>query len=382
MSTDKWYNQPNIVRQPEPEPQQPLVINGVLLDCKTLPFTPEKDEVIYVNGTDDPTIDRFVSENLDAIVAAFKAHNFRFIYLPEQGNRLASDEAMWHYLRPDGTPHLSCQPQSLPNDYMLRFMAHPENRDKVCRPALLRLICRHDNTWMYSRYELRADTLRDISIDQLAHIVATKSARVAIFYSPRNFRDADEDFDEEIEWLMRDVRHRINKLRQAGVSDVILASLLEPQPEVKLSQLRITADHRIFLTDYDNTEIEMTPLVKAVFFLFLRHPEGIRIKNLIDCQDELWIIYGILKGRYDYPINDIPETVSFEVEEFLAGPPKNITDLCDPTCNSINEKCARIKEAFLLRFHESIANRYFITGERGELKRITLPRDLVVWETK
>jgi hypothetical protein len=48
--------------------------------------------------------------------------------------------------------------------------------------------------------------------------------------------------------------------------------------------------------------------------------------------------------------------------------------------NSINEKCARIRSAFIREFDESLAKNYFVTGERGEPKKISLPRDLVVWE--
>ena len=48
--------------------------------------------------------------------------------------------------------------------------------------------------------------------------------------------------------------------------------------------------------------------------------------------------------------------------------------------NSINEKCARIRAAFVNKFDEHLAKNYYITGNRGGVKKITLPRDLVVWE--
>ena len=49
--------------------------------------------------------------------------------------------------------------------------------------------------------------------------------------------------------------------------------------------------------------------------------------------------------------------------------------------NSINEKCARIRGAFVGQFDNHIAKHYYIDGLRGEPKRIALPRELVVWET-
>ena len=48
--------------------------------------------------------------------------------------------------------------------------------------------------------------------------------------------------------------------------------------------------------------------------------------------------------------------------------------------NSINEKCARIRGAFISQFDESLAKHYYINGKRGEVKKIALPHDLVIWE--
>ena len=59
---------------------------------------------------------------------------------------------------------------------------------------------------------------------------------------------------------------------------------------------------------------------------------------------------------------------------------QSIEDVTNPLLNSINEKCARIRSAFVKEFDESLAKNYFVAGERGEAKKIALPRDLVIWE--
>lgn len=46
----------------------------------------------------------------------------------------------------------------------------------------------------------------------------------------------------------------------------------------------------------------------------------------------------------------------------------------------VNEKCARIRGAFVGQFDDHMARHYYIDGLRGEAKRISLPRNLVVWE--
>ena len=108
----------------------------------------------------------------------------------------------------------------------------------------------------------------------------------------------------------------------------------------------------------------MTPLPKAVFFLFLKHPEGIVFKCLPDYGEELMDLYKRIKG----PLFN-PQTAR-----------KSVEDVTDPFKNSINENCARVRAAFVNEFEDHIAHHYYIDGERGEAKTIPLPRDLVEWE--
>lgn len=104
-------------------------------------------------------------------------------------------------------------------------------------------------------------------------------------------------------------------------------------------------------------------LVKAVYFLFLKNPEGIVFKELGDYREELLGIYKALK-----PMGLSKRTI------------QSIEDVTNPLLNSINEKCARIRSAFVKEFDEGLAKNYFVTGERGKPKKISLPRELVVWE--
>ena len=131
----------------------------------------------------------------------------------------------------------------------------------------------------------------------------------------------------------------------------------------KLSRLVITKDMRIMLPDYNNMEIKMEPINKAVFLLFLRHPEGIIFKHLPNYKKKLAAIYQKIKplGLNDRALH-------------------SIEDVTNPFLNSINEKCARIRGSFVSQFDDSLARHYYIYGMRGEPKKIDLPRDLVIWE--
>ena len=173
--------------------------------------------------------------------------------------------------------------------------------------------------------------------------------------------EADKAFTYESRQLVKEVMERIAKLRELGISVAVLEQLIHQ--EEKLSRLVITKDYDIYLPDYHNMEIKMAPLSKAVFFLFLRHPEGIIFKHLPDYHDELLGIYSQLKDGMISPAHR-----------------KSIDDITNPFNNSINEKCARIREAFVSKFDERLANHYCVDGPRGEAKKIDLPRDLVTWQ--
>jgi len=170
---------------------------------------------------------------------------------------------------------------------------------------------------------------------------------VALFFWERKNREKAEQGNNPIP--------SNNSLKVDMVEDI--------HPDDRLSRLVITKDFRLLLPDYNHMEIKMEPLTKAVYLLFLNHPEGIVFKDLPSYRNELAEIYGKLR----------PGGLS---ERAL----QSIEDVTNPLLNSINEKCARIRSAFIKEFDEGLAKDYLVTGERGEAKKITLPRNLVIWE--
>ena len=123
--------------------------------------------------------------------------------------------------------------------------------------------------------------------------------------------------------------------------------------QIKFSRITITKDCMVLLTDYDNKEVKME----------LNHPEGIAFKYLPDYRKELAEIYQKIK-----PLG--------MTERVL----RSIEDVTNPLLNSINEKCSRVRAAFVAEVDPSLADQYYIVGKSGEAKKITLPRDLVIWE--
>ena len=156
-------------------------------------------------------------------------------------------------------------------------------------------------------------------------------------------------------------------LKAIGVS--VLEQLRIEAAREKLSRLVITEDYRFVLADY-NKEVELQPVHKAVYLLFLNHPEGIEFKRLADHRQELLDLYMKTARWMDKE----------KIEE-------SVDKLVNPLDNAINEKCSRIKKVFLDLMDEYRANYYIISSHTQKhiagrvwyerLKVITLPRELV-----
>ena len=163
--------------------------------------------------------------------------------------------------------------------------------------------------------------------------------------------------------LLDEVREKVRKLRAYGIIDADIEAAL-PEEEL-LPELIITKDYKIVIGGNDPQEVEMEPLVKTIYLLFLSHPEGIVLKCLPDYQKEIKNIYLMLK----------PQGLSDRIE-------RSIASVSNPMHNSINEKCTRIRKALSNVIPNRLLKYYSITGNRGEAKRITLPKDRIKLECK
>ena len=160
--------------------------------------------------------------------------------------------------------------------------------------------------------------------------------------------------------LLDEVKEKMKILKDYGMTEEeIISQLFCSQP---LPKLVISRNYRMFLGD-ERKEVHLEPLVKAVYLLFLKHPEGIVFKELPDCREELTKIYNKVRpwGLTDRAL-------------------KSLEDVTNPMLNSINEKCTRIRKAFVTMLDSSVAEQYYIDGVRGKVKTISLPRELVTWE--
>ena len=363
-----------------PQDQVPIEDNTIefMLNGRLSP-----KELVYIASEEDKALTELFETRPEVLDGWGPMIGFHIIYLPLLIKKL-KDRRVLQYRAPY-LNDVELSEITIGNDFLLQYLENPSDKEKI-KQGFIRTEDIHRGNDGKDKATNRFYPLSSKSgeplADQLHRIgkqISYEKGRYDRYLEGQtqgyddwenadslsaNFADdnfSQEEQEETINELMEEVRERINKLRQRGIAEYLLEQLIHP--DNRLSRMVITKDWRILLPDYNNMEIKMEPLVKAVYLLFLRHPEGITFKQLPDYREELTRIYNQLKpsGLTDRAI-------------------QSIEDVTNPMLNSINEKCARIRAAFVGQFDEYMAKSYYIDGLSGEAKKIALPRNLVTWE--
>lgn len=145
---------------------------------------------------------------------------------------------------------------------------------------------------------------------------------------------SSENIEEIIEVLERDTS--------------IIRSCNEP-----LSPMVINENYTIYLPDY-KVEIKLSHLTKAVYLLFLKHPEGIYLPKLKVYQKELFDIY---KG------------ISYQTS--LKKMQRTINNLVTFKNNEIYTHLSRIKKEFHKKLPKKIACNYCIEEKKINLRSVS-----------
>lgn len=356
--------------------------------------------ILYVESDFHPAINEFLTTNISEINTKLQAKGFRLIYLPMTvAASLTNNELEYyaHYNYPNLEPNLvnvfseatfSASNIADINKGLSEALAFPKDMPSSCF-----IRCVHEGyfdkneSYEYSVFSLELEddeTLSD-KIDFYISVVGRNGNDIVYFQlGSVDESDPDDSFIKFGNKLSPEIKANIDAITELNDDKVLLSSMVyiirtlkESQPELckklnqtlynaiqnqnnTISKLVIDAQYRIFLADYNNIEIEMGPLPKTVFIFLLKHPEGVLFKDLRPHVNELVDIYAKVGNRLD--MDQIKES---------------ILDLTDPRSNSINEKCSRIKEAFISKITEELAENYFVTGLRSSPKGIKLDRSLV-----
>lgn len=342
----------------------------------TKPFLPENylsyfnnsTTVLYLESSFNAKINDFIKDNFSLIVSKYLENGINFLYLPLLFKSDAYKNILYY-----NHPYLGTGLKDIPiadiyNIFIKKYNLQLDGSALVIiesdYPELIGVIEQIEiNALFLEMFYNFAHYIFYGSDLKYEEESVNEKKRFNIHFSL--FDDSDEEpityFDDLIE---SEIWEKIKLLKEKGSMKLIGQVIDELQKATsKLSRIFITNDYRIFLKDYGMKEVVMSPLSKCLFFLFLRHPEGIRFKQLSDYHDELLSIYRNISLR-EHP-DDLIESIKA---------------MSDPLNNSVNEKCSRIRAAFMELITEGLAENYYVTGRRGELKKITLDRSLVEYQ--
>ena len=171
--------------------------------------------------------------------------------------------------------------------------------------------------------------------------------------------ELDADTALEICEILFNLQTTVKTLRFKGIALGAIHKFIDKQEP--LSPLVITEELRLMLPLY-NLEIELSAQMKALYFLFLNHPEGIILQHLEDYHSELMNYYRQTNNGVRTP----------KMEESM----KKLEMYGN---NQLHVIITRIREAFCSKFDERLACNYFISGKKGEPYRIPLDPQLVEW---
>lgn len=170
----------------------------------------------------------------------------------------------------------------------------------------------------------------------------------------------DLSYGQEAYEMLNELDRLARELIKKGVPQSRITQAVSLSPD--LNELFITRDYRILLPHYGNVEIELDPKTKALYFLFLRHKEGLYRKELYQLGDELTMIMQAITHTED-----------------LSTPKRNAIDnlISKTKSQSFDDSCAKIKKELLKVMEDNMASYYYIYGEKNQLRGIRLPRYLV-----
>lgn len=379
------------------------LIHPFELAIAQLPVEPTDTQVLYIENHSNPALEQYIHDNYDKIVRQFLVKGLEFVYVPELTTRMsdrdfqnvASYYCPWLTKADVDSLRSACHIDladlfhtvsglgdspavvdakgkaysldvSRPSDYDCLFYqiahAYGAANYESSESSVMFSVSRVDEPQAEFRYSCRRkDLLPNLENAQEQPAYNLNECRNQAIVGQPDTDDITICRNRELDSLFG----RIKNILPAWAIREALYKMLKDQEVI--SRLVITAQGKVMLPEYGNLEIRLTPKEKAMYFLFLRHPNGISLKDLPDHRQELSRYYGRVAKSGD-----------------KAAIASAIDKMTDPFSGDADTQRSRIKaginRAFTGQFCEQFARWYTIEGERAHAMRIELPQDKIVWE--
>lgn len=395
-----------------------------------LPFEPDERQVIYVEYLYDEQVNRRIRKNYDQIRWMFRRSNLDFIYLPMFFNDKEIREKVLYYapylttetiekveLRSSHilgymshienkdkiTPSLLYAPEKEYGEWLFHGQTIDIDDDTVSiihwfediiseiEDELISKVESHRARRRYSEDIVGEDIIRYRSKEDWDEIseeveydstpdLGNKFGKWLKKISRRSLCLEEEDSDvsdlsfqstldeineEDVRKTIEALENSIERLRLLGVPLTVIQEFVANYETI--SPLRITDDLRILLPAYNNKEIEMPALYKAVYLLFLYHrKEGIILQRLEEHHHDLAYFYRKTSHREQLTQKQLNSINKLETSYNDNG--------------AIHVVLSRIKAAFIAAIDSHLAKHYYIVGKPGQPYNIALETSLIEWE--
>lgn len=127
-----------------------------------------------------------------------------------------------------------------------------------------------------------------------------------------------------------------------------------------ISPIRFDNNFNISLPLYPQITIKLEPLPKALYILFLSHPEGIVLKDIQNYETELKDIYRTISGRKNPSV----------IERVFKG-------VTNPMENQLHRNLSLIRKSFMSKLNYELAKNYIPGHNRAKAHIIPIETSLI-----
>ena len=359
--------------------------------------------VIYFEKEQNIPFNLYIRNNFNLIEDQFATLGLKFIYLPFLTQSIAEINTVLEYYLPSlsyikvqdkllsdykekiigqMTKHTSSEIRSiiLKEEFVPDSMDYSEVLELVNYQGCANsgLLCFDPMTCVIGESDIfiKSEQNKDYALyfnDLIAYLKQLREEEEDFDYMPfcpLPVVDYTEQLDESAKEVVKTIEAKLSELKDSGqllFLIPILKGLLEKQSQSiqldAISRLEINYHNRILLP-YFKKEVELSYLTKSVYFLFLKHPEGINLKELGNYQKELLSIYTSVSNQLDY-------------DKMV----KSVEDVVNLETKAIYTHLSRIKSAYYKIMDESFAKYYIVSGYGEEDRKVLFDTTSIVWDS-
>ena len=352
-----------------------------------LPDEPDSSRVIYIESHKNEWLEGYIRTHLDLVKGIFSRRGLEFLYLPEMVDDL-TDERLADAVR-------YCAPWYKPTDLEGLRNALKVSVERLYETVNLKdgasaVVNRQGRAFKVEVKDSNPDLLY-VLFDQMAEAYArgerqtdggirfrVSEPKVHHYLDELGKEAMEHYFAEEAPTYQTlspidDEYSNINTLweqvkqkRPTRELEAMLKAML--QDDKVISTVVIDNPRTLKLPEY-NMEIRMAPATMAFYLLFLKHPEGIRFKELIGHRDELYKLYAFTTKSGNKAA--IARTVDVMVSQLDGN-----QDIQRSRIKSA------IRKSIEARFSEYLARWYYLDGKRGDLMKVAVAGEpgKVIWK--